>query len=76
MIKVKEYCKDYNVPFQDKTLGTLEGDDLKKYIKAYLQSTKPEDVFKFFDNSLEELKEFVETLPKKQIKKPELETNV
>jgi hypothetical protein len=70
MIKVKDYCKGYNVPFSG-TLGDLQGDDLKKYIKAFLQSKRPEDALKYFDNSLEELKEFAENLPKKQIKKPE-----
>lgn len=75
MIKVKDYCKNYNVPFNGKTLGTLEGDDLKKYIKIFLQSKRPEDALKFFDNTLEELKEFAENLPKKQIKKPETTEN-
>jgi len=71
MIKVKDYCKGYNVPYKGKTLGTLEGDDLKAYIKAFLYSKNPNKALDFFDNSLEELKEFAESLPKKQIKKPE-----
>lgn len=71
MIKVKDFCKGYNVPFKGKTIGTLEGEELKKYIKAFLHSTKPADALKYFDNSLEELKEFAESLPKKAIKKPE-----
>jgi hypothetical protein len=36
-----------------------------------LYSKNPNKALDFFDNSLEELKEFAESLPKKQIKKPE-----
>jgi len=70
MIKVKDFCKDYNVPFKGKTLGTLEGDDLKKYIKVHLESTNPEHLLKYFDNTMQELKDFSVGLPVKKIKKP------
>jgi hypothetical protein len=70
MIKVKDFCKSYNVPFKGKTLGTLEGDDLKKYIKAHLNSKYPEQLLKYFDNTLDELKDFALSLPAKKIKKP------
>lgn len=76
MIKVKEKYKGYNVPFKGKTLGTLQGDDLKKYIKAYLYSTKPADILVYFDNTIEELKEFAENTPKKAIKKPEVNPEI
>lgn len=71
MIKVKDHCKDYNVPFKGKTLGTLEGEELKKYVKALITSTKPEQALKYFDNTIDELKDFVSNMPKKAIKKPE-----
>jgi hypothetical protein len=70
MIKVKEKYKGYNVPYKDKTLGTLQGDDLKKYIKAFLYSKKPNDILIYFDNTIEELTEFAESASKKAIKKP------
>lgn len=70
MIIVKDIYKSYNVPFGGKTLGTLEGDDLKKYIKAHLDSPQPEKLLKYFDNTLQELKDFSVGLPAKKIKKP------
>jgi hypothetical protein len=70
MIKVKDFCKNYNVPYKDKVLGTLEGDDLKKYIKAHLESKHPEQLLKYFDNTMDELKDFALSLPAKKIKKP------
>jgi hypothetical protein len=70
MIKVKDFCKNYNVPYKGKNLGTLEGDDLKKYIKAHLESKHPEQLLKYFDNTLDELKDFAFSLPAKKIKKP------
>ena len=73
MIKVKDYYKNYNVPFKGKNLGTLEGDDLKKYIKAYLDSKYPEQLLKYFDNTMQELKDFTLDLPAKKIKKPKSE---
>jgi hypothetical protein len=73
MIKVKDFCKNYNVPYKGKTLGTLEGDDLKKYIKAHLDSKHPEQLLKYFDNTMQELKDFSLDLPAKKIKKPKLE---
>lgn len=73
MIKVKDYCKDYNVPYKGKTLGTLEGEDLKKYIKAHLDSKYPEQLLKYFDNTMQELKDFTLDLPAKKIKKPKSE---
>jgi len=73
MIKVKDYCKNYNVPYKGKTLGTLEGDDLKKYIKAHMDSKHPEQLLKYFDNTMQELKDFSLDLPAKKIKKPKLE---
>jgi hypothetical protein len=73
MIKVKDYCKNYNVPYKGKFLGTLEGDDLKKYIKAHLDSKHPEQLLKYFDNTMQELKDFSLDLPAKKIKKPKLE---
>ena len=71
MIKVKDFCKGYNVPFKGQTIGSLEGEELKKFILSFLHSTKPTDVLKYFDNTLEELKAFTEKMPKKAIKKPE-----
>ena len=73
MIKVKDFCKNYNVPYKGKTLGTLEGDDLKKYIKAHMDSKHPEQLLKYFDNTMQELKDFSLDLPAKKIKKPKLE---
>jgi hypothetical protein len=73
MIKVKDYCKNYNVPYKGKVLGTLEGDDLKKYIKAHLDSKHPEQLLKYFDNTMQELKDFTLDLPAKKIKKPKSE---
>jgi hypothetical protein len=73
MIKVKDFCKNYNVPYKGKTLGTLEGDDLKKYIKVHLDSKYPEQLLKYFDNTMQELKDFSLDLPAKKIKKPKLE---
>jgi hypothetical protein len=70
MIKVKDFCKNYNVPYQGKNLGTLEGDDLKKYIKAHLEGKHPEQLLKYFDNTMDELKDFALSLPAKKIKKP------
>jgi hypothetical protein len=70
MIKVKDFCKNYNVPYKDKVLGTLEGDDLKKYIKAHLEGKHPEQLLKYFDNTMDELKDFALSLPAKKIKKP------
>jgi hypothetical protein len=75
MIIVKDFCKDYNVPYKGKTLGTLEGDDLKKYIKAYLDSNYPQQLLKFFDNTLEELTKFASDIPAKKIKKPKTDDN-
>jgi hypothetical protein len=73
MTKVKDYCKNYNVPYKGKFLGTLEGDDLKKYIKAHLDSKHPEQLLKYFDNTMQELKYFTLDLPAKKIKKPKSE---
>lgn len=70
MIKVKPEAKGFNVPFRGKTLGTLEGEDLKKYITAYLNSKRPDYLLRYFDNTLEELADFAATAPKKHIEKP------
>lgn len=72
MIKVKETAKGLNVPFKGHTLGTLEGDNLKKYIKAHLNSKKPDVLLKYFDNTIEELEDFASNIKKKAIKKPEI----
>lgn len=70
MITVKEDKKGCNVPFKGETLGTLKGENLKRYIKSFLDSTAPQILLKYFDNTLEELKEYANTLPKKYIPKP------
>jgi hypothetical protein len=70
MIIVKDFCKEYNVPYKGKTLGTLDGEDLKKYLKAYLESNYPEQLLKYFDNTMEELTKFALDIPAKKIKKP------
>jgi len=76
MIKVKEEFKGYNVPFKGQTLGTLQGNDLKTYIKAFLYSKNPDVLLVYFDNTLEELKDFAENAPKKVIKKPEINQEI
>jgi hypothetical protein len=70
MIKVKEECKGYNVPYKGHKLGTLQGDNLKSFIKAFLFSKNPNKLLAYFDNTLEELSNFAESAPKKVIKKP------
>jgi len=72
MIKVKETAKGLNVPYKGYTLGTLEGENLKKYIKAHLNSKRPDVLLKYFDNTMQELEDFASDVKKKSIKKPEI----